>query len=76
MKLNELEKQMTELGYCKGTSPQGLINSNDIDTKVCRESKCPKCRHEGLEFIPFIHYGINSYRAFAYCPKCGHVEEF
>lgn len=46
----------------------------DIDQGVASESKCERCGHRGMTFIPCSVDG--SYAAIARCSHCGHQIEF
>lgn len=67
-------------GYRIGTPPRptgGLsVDGAAIDARVCAESKCENCGHQGMEYHPFVRDDPHSYRAFAVCPECGEAFEF
>lgn len=49
-----------------------------IDQEVCREIACEKCGNPSTRYRGFIHKDptVQSYYAFAVCPKCGHAVYF
>ncbi len=68
-------------GYRPGTPPAGLGgDAADVDGPAARESHCPECGRTGRDYRPWYRpahmFQPGSYRAFACCAACGHVEEF
>jgi hypothetical protein len=61
-----------ELADYKPGYPEGMAAR--IDSDICKESKCDKCGHNGLNCRGFILK--KSYRAFVVCPNCNEAEEF
>jgi hypothetical protein len=71
-KWNELLEGGKLEGY-QASSPS--FDAAAIDGEVCRDSACPDCKHQGLEYRPY-HNLKGSYRAFAVCSECDEVMEF
>lgn len=71
MTIEEIIESGELAGYKPGF-PEGL--AADIDSDVCRDSKCESCGHKGLNCRGFV--SRESYRAFALCPICKNAEEF
>lgn len=69
-------EEFYEQGYHAGFPTWGLIDGSSIDIQICAESTCSQCGNKGMECKGFIKPETKSYRAFAVCPNCGHVEEF
>jgi hypothetical protein len=57
-------------GYTVGApSPEAAA----IDATCVAEAPCPRCRTRGRDYLPTMRG--SSYRGWAICARCGHVEE-
>lgn len=63
-------------GFAPGYPPWAGPAAECIDRRVLAELPCPACDAPGLEYRPYHRAAGRRYRAFARCPRCGHVEEY
>lgn len=62
-------------GYLPGVPPGLPADCRDIDARIARRMKCPRCKRRGCQYRPFHKAG--GYRVLAACKdrECGGAEE-
>lgn len=61
------------LGYWPGVPTRIPPAAARVDRQACARAKCGRCRHQGLDCLPF--HKDKSYRVLAVCPSCSFCEE-
>jgi hypothetical protein len=71
----ELSAALRLLGYKAGYPARLTAESRAADEELARSGSCPGCGSPELDAWPWNRPGTASYRLYALCANCGHVDE-
>lgn len=71
--MESLERRFRAEGFRPGVPPHIDERTRAVDSRVCRQLRCPNCRRRRMIYRPFTDG--QSYRVLSACQNCPAAEE-